>query len=79
MENKDDILLQNHIAKSQIEFWDERDKQSLIQSFMATYRKEVVMTWLIVDIVINGDKILLKWKKRIIPLTEQDYKDKFIK
>ena len=57
-------------------FWEEQYKSVLIQSMENMYIKEVIREWGISDIVINGDKVLVKWYKRHIPLTHDDYKIK---
>jgi hypothetical protein len=58
-------------------FWDEAYKTSIINMIENGYKTEVIKEWGISDLVINGDKILLKWVKRYRPLTEEELKEKY--
>lgn len=54
-------------------FWDELNKKTLIRAIERIYRKEVVVNYQIVDIVNNNDNCLIKWHKRIAPLSDSEY------
>jgi hypothetical protein len=58
-------------------FWDETYKSSVINMIENGYKTEVIKEWGISDLVVNGDKILLKWAKRYRPLTEEELKEKY--
>jgi len=58
-------------------FWSEDYKRVIIQSIENRYKTDVLKEWGIEDIVINGDKVLLKWYKRHRPLTDEEIKDKY--
>lgn len=58
-------------------FWSEDYKRVIIQSIENRYKTDVLKEWGIEDIVINGDKVLLKWYKRYQPLTDEEIKDKY--
>lgn len=58
-------------------FWEEQYKSVLIQSMENMYIKEVISEWGISDIVINGDKVLVKWYKRHRPLTDEEFEKKY--
>jgi hypothetical protein len=58
-------------------FWDEAYKTSIINMIENGYKTEVIKDWCISDLVVNGDKILLKWSKRYRPLTEEEIKEKY--
>ena len=68
MEDKLDFLklAQDNMTN---EFWNENYKKIIIGMIENGYKKEVTDHWGISDIVINGDKVLLKWYKRINPIT----------
>jgi hypothetical protein len=58
-------------------FWDESYKKVVIGIIENGYKTEVIKEWGISDLVVNGDKILLKWVKRYRPLTEEELKEKY--
>ena len=58
-------------------FWDESYKKVVIGIIENGYKTEVIKEWGISDLVVNGDKILLKWAKRYRPLTEEELKEKY--
>jgi hypothetical protein len=58
-------------------FWNESYKSVVIKSIELTYKSEVIREWCISDILMNGDKFLIKWEKRIIPLTDEQLKEKY--
>jgi hypothetical protein len=58
-------------------FWDESYKKVVITMIESGYKTEVLKDWCISDLVVNGDKILLKWNKRYRPLTEEELKEKY--
>ncbi len=58
-------------------FWDEQYKSTLLLSIEHTYRTEVIREWGVSDVVMNGDKVLVKWFKRHIPLTDEQLKEKY--
>lgn len=58
-------------------FWDEKYKSTILLSIEDTYNTEVIREWGISDLIINGDKALVKWYKRLIPLTDEQLKEKY--
>lgn len=72
------IFLQSHIEGLEINgFWNEIHKSSLIFYTECLYKKEIISQYGISDIVINGDKVLLKWFKRITPHGNGYMKEKY--
>lgn len=58
-------------------FWTEEYKSVVIWMMETQYKTEIIREWTIVDLVFNGDKALVKWKKRFKPLTDDELKDKY--
>jgi hypothetical protein len=58
-------------------FWTEEYKTILINNTECMYNTEIIREWGISDIVMNGDKVLLKWYKRHRFLTEDELKNKY--
>ncbi len=58
-------------------FWDEARKNTLINAMLLTYRTDIIRDWGISDIVINGDKVLVEWFKRHMPLSDENLKDDY--
>lgn len=67
------------INKNSMEFgfWAEGYKSVLIQIIERVYVTEVIRDWYISDVVINEKKYLIKWEKRIRPLTDEELKNKY--
>ena len=58
-------------------FWTEEYKSVVIGLMEKQYKTEIIREWTIVDLVLNGDKALVKWKKRFQPLSDEELKDKY--
>ena len=57
--------------------WDETYKSMLILLVERGYQSYIVREWQITDIILKDDKVLLKWEKRLFPLTEEEIKTKY--
>ena len=55
-------------------FWTEELRRTVIEMMEKSYKTDIIREWAIVDLVIDGDKALVKWKKRIEPLTDEELK-----
>jgi hypothetical protein len=79
IEKEEDLLLDSHIEFAEIlGFWGEGYISSLKRILESRYKSEVVKRWCISDVVINGDKYLIKWTKRFMPLTDEEYEDQYL-
>ncbi len=58
-------------------FWTEHYRESIIAQIEQGYKTEVIREFGISDIVINEDKILLKWYKRFEPLTDEEINNNY--
>ncbi len=58
-------------------FWDEDYKSSILKVLEARYNQNIIKEWGISDMVMNGDKVLLKWYKRYTPLSDEEIEKKF--
>lgn len=58
-------------------FWTEEYKSVMIARIESMYKKEIIRVHGISDIVINGDKMLLKWYTRHHPLTDEELKEQY--
>jgi hypothetical protein len=71
-----DFLKLNQDSMSAIGFWSEEYRQTILNDIMRKYKKEIIKEWVATDFVPNGDKVLVKWQKRIIPLSDEELKDR---
>lgn len=77
MSEKEKTFLEIMQSPDNTWFWTE-DYKGVWFSYMETfYKKSIVREWRIADVVPNGDKFLVKWEKRIQPLTEMDLQKKY--
>ena len=58
-------------------FWDEDWKATILRVIESRYQKEIIREWGISDMVMNGEKVLLKWYKRYTPLSDEEMKKMF--
>jgi len=58
-------------------FWDETYKKTIMHMIETGYKDEVIKEWGISDLIVNGDKILIKWYKRHMPLSKEQLKEKY--
>lgn len=78
MADKKQTFLEGHQERMGIlGFWDETYKSIMITQMEELYKTEVIIDWGISDIVINEDKVLLKWYKRHQPLNAEELKKKY--
>ena len=57
--------------------WEEHYRETLIRRMESMYKTEIIRDYFISDLVINGDKVLVKWNKRHLPLSKEDLKDDY--
>lgn len=53
-------------------FWQAEYKESIQKCIENRYKTDVIKNYSVVDIVMNGDKVLVKWIKRWKPLTDEE-------
>ena len=72
-------FLENHkeVISTKGEFWTERNLHSIKRAIELNYKPNVVRHYSIVDIIINGKDVLVKWEKRIVPLSDEELKEKY--
>lgn len=72
-------FLENHkeVISTKGEFWTERNLHSIKRAIESDYKPNVVRHYSIVDIIINGKDVLVKWEKRIVPLSDEELKEKY--
>jgi len=72
------ILVEAHFNDAQHNgFWDETYKSSVIEAVEATYSDVVLTYWGISELVMSGDKVLIKWYKRHRQLTPEELNKKY--
>lgn len=77
MENSDFLKIQQESMKIR-GFWDEQAKSVILSSIESLYSSEVIRNWYISDMVIrDSNRILIKWEKRFIPLSDQEIEGKY--
>ncbi len=62
-----DFLEVHRQTPEQTNFWTEEFRSSVTAFLETWYKPEIIKQWQISDVVINGDKFLIKWSKRILP------------
>lgn len=71
-------FLERHTKSAEVlGFWDEQYKSVVVAMIESNYKKEIIKEWQITDIIANNDKFLLKWRKRLSPLTNKEYNEKY--
>lgn len=58
-------------------FWREEYKSVILRSIENGYRTEVIREFGVSDLIIDGDKVLVKWFKRNTPLSDEELKEKY--
>lgn len=73
----DSHFLEVHKASLVHSFWEENYKQVILTQIERMYITEIIKYWCVVDLVMNEDKVLIKWQKRFTPLTENEISEKY--
>lgn len=58
-------------------FWTEEYRSTTIAVLEMQYKTEIIKEYYIEDFVANGDKTLIKWKKRLYPLDKEQLKNMY--
>lgn len=53
-------------------FWTEEYRATVLNDIMRKYKKEIIREWVAIDFVPNADKVLVKWQKRMMPLSDKE-------
>lgn len=78
MIEKNKTFLEAHQERMEFSgFWDDAYKSTIITQIEDMYKTEIIKEWSISDIVINGDKVLIKWFKRHHPLDAEELKKRY--
>ena len=75
--SKMDFLEHTKGGMTDLGFWTESGKGMLVRSLERNHVDDVLREWQIVDVVVTEHKVLLKWQKRIQPLTDKEIKDQY--
>ena len=58
-------------------FWREEWKEVIFHVIELDYKTEILKDYYIDDLVINKEKVLISWKKRHLPLSDEELKKKY--
>jgi hypothetical protein len=72
-----DFLEIHKQSLSSIGFWREEYKEIVIQIIELNYKTEILKDYYIDDLVINKEKVLINWKKRYLPLSNEELKKRY--
>lgn len=72
-----DLLQIHNRQASATGFWDELRKDTLLHVLEKGFPVDVIREWAIVDITLHDKKVLYKWMKRPIPLTDDELEEKY--
>lgn len=72
-----DFLEHTKSAMGDLGFWTDTGKGMLVRSLELNHVDDVIREWTIVDVIVTEHKVLLKWQRRIKPLTDQELKDQY--
>lgn len=75
---KKSFLEQHKLNIESFGFWDSLPKSTLLFFIEDSFRTEVIREFKVVDIVLNNkDEVMIKWVKRLLPLTDSDLEQIF--
>lgn len=77
MAEKKNAFLEGHKSGLESGFWSEMYRSNLIHTMEMSFSTAVLKEWGISDIIVNSDKILVKWYKRFRPLDKEELKKKY--
>ncbi len=58
-------------------FWSEETKEAIKRAIEMQYKPEILRQNTVVDFAIVGDKVLVKWHPRFLPLTDDELKNRY--
>ena len=79
MAEKNPLVEKHTLAYETFGIWDEMPIHTVLFAIMSIVNPTIVKEFEATEILKNGNKFLIKWEKRFIPLSEEQYKDKFKK
>ncbi len=72
-----DFLESHQKGMKTLGFWSEDFKATIMAAYELRVKTEIIREWTIVDLIINADKILIKWVPRFRPLTNEELKEQY--
>lgn len=73
----DDFVNLHAEGMKKLGFWTEEYRATILKSMERQYKPEIIRNYFITDFVVNGDKVLVKWMKRIEPLSDKELKEDY--
>lgn len=70
-------FLEIHKRTISTEFWEEEFRANILLFIEKGYKTEILRNWFIADVILNNDKVLINWKKRLIQLTDTQIKEMY--
>lgn len=61
-------------AADRLGFWDERFKGTILKIIEGGFNREILKEYGISEIIPHGDKFLIHWYRRVMPLTDEQVK-----
>lgn len=72
-----DFLQGHKDSLERLGFWEEEYRATFISLSESTYKIEILKKWGISDVIMNGDKVLIKWFKRPFELDNEQLMNKY--
>lgn len=76
-EKIEDSFLEVHVGNMRHQFWCEEKREVLFSQIELRYHTDIIRHWAVVDIISNGDHFLIKWVRRIFPLSDEQLKEDY--
>ena len=74
---EDDFLKSHQDSMTHSGIFDEHDKDFILRCITLRFNTEIIKNWYASDLIANGDKFIVKWTKRLFPLTKKELKEKY--
>lgn len=58
-------------------FWGDLPKSIVLHQMELMYTTEILREWCIIDLVTNGNEVLVQHAKRVTPLTNAEVEEKY--
>lgn len=72
-----DFLTESSMRLMEREIYRDVYTSQVYSALMRTFKTEIIRYWEVTDVIFNGVKTIIKWEKRLEPLTDAELFEKY--
>jgi len=74
---KIDFLEVHKNSLEHLGFWNEFFDKTIYKAIENLHKSEIIRDYCVIDLIVNKEKIMVKWAKRFQPLSNEELSEKY--